>query len=53
MAVGGVGLRYHLNEKWAIAAEVTYRHISNARATERNRGLNSVGGQLGVSYFFH
>jgi hypothetical protein len=36
MAVGGVGLRYHLNEKWAIATEVTYRHISNAGATERN-----------------
>jgi hypothetical protein len=53
MAVGELGLRYHLNEKWAIAAEVTYRHISNAGATERNRGLNSVGGQLGVSYFFH
>ena len=53
MAVGGLGLRYHLNEKWAIAAEVTYRHISNAGTTERNRGLNSAGGQLGVSYFFH
>jgi len=52
MAVGGLGLRYHLNEKWAIVAEVTYRHISNASTTERNRGLNSVGGQLGVSYFF-
>jgi len=53
MAIAGLGLRYHLNEKWAIVAEVTYRHISNAGTTERNRGLNSVGGQLGVSYFFH
>jgi lipid A 3-O-deacylase len=53
MLIGGLGLRYHLNEKWAVTEEVTYRHISNASTTEGNRGLNSAGGQLGVSYFFH
>jgi Lipid A 3-O-deacylase (PagL). len=53
MTVDGLGLRYHVNKKWTIIAEVTYRHISNAGTTERNRGLNSLGGQLGVSYFFH
>lgn len=53
MLIGGLGLRYHLNEKWAVTEEITYRHISNASTTEGNRGLNSAGGELGVSYFFH
>jgi lipid A 3-O-deacylase len=53
MLIGGLGLRYHLNDKWAVTEEVTYRHISNASTTDGNRGLNSAGGQLGVSYFFH
>jgi lipid A 3-O-deacylase len=53
MLVDSLGLRYHLNAKWTVVAEVTYRHISNGGTTDRNRGLNSVGGQLGVSYFFH
>ncbi len=27
MLIGGLGLRYHLNEKWAVTEELTYRHI--------------------------
>jgi opacity protein-like surface antigen len=52
MLTGGVGLRYHLNENWAVDAEIAYRHISNASTSEHNLGLNSIGGQIGVSYFF-
>ena len=49
---GGVGLRYHFNDNWALAVEAGYRHISNASTTQHNLGLNSVGGQIGFSYFF-
>ncbi len=49
---GGVGLRYHFNDNWALAVETGYRHISNASTTQHNLGLNSIGGQIGFSYFF-
>ena len=49
---GTVGLRYHFNENWALAFEGGYRHISNASTTRHNLGLNSFGGQIGLSYFF-
>jgi lipid A 3-O-deacylase len=52
MLHAGIGVRYHLNDKWAIDGEFGYRHISNASTTEHNLGLNSLGGQVGVSYFF-
>lgn len=48
----GVGLRYLFNERWALAAEAAFTHISNAGRAERNVGVNAVGGMLGVSHFF-
>jgi hypothetical protein len=52
MLHAGSGMRYHLNEKWSIDGEFGYRHISNADATDHNRGLNSLGGQIGLGYLF-
>jgi hypothetical protein len=50
---GGLGLRYMINDRWSVAAEAGYRHISNAGLAARNEGLNSIGGLMELSYFFH
>ena len=50
--LSAVGLRYFVNDQWALSVEGGYRHISNAGLSSRNAGLNSVGAQLGLSYFF-
>jgi len=47
-----IGLRYLVKKKWAVSVEGGYRHISNAGFTKGNAGLNSVGAQIGLSYFF-
>lgn len=47
-----IGLRCFLSERWALTGEVGYLHISNADTASRNIGVNAVGGQIGVSYFF-
>src|SRR5215470_16819716 len=52
MLQAGIGTRYHLNKRWPIDGELGYRHISNANTSAHNRGLNSLGGALGLSYFF-
>ena len=49
---GGLGGHYMLNDQWAVNVEAEYRHISNAELSSRNAGLNSLGGTLGLSYFF-
>ena len=48
----GLGLRFFCSESLAVFVEGNYRHLSNACLADRNNGLNSVGGYLGVSYFF-
>lgn len=48
-----LGFKYIINESWAVAIEGGYRHISNADLSPRNEGLNSFGGLMQVSYFFH
>ena len=52
MLQASLGMRYYLNKRWSIDGEWGYRHISNANTSAHNRGLNSLGGQLGLSYFF-
>lgn len=47
-----IGLRCFLSERCAFVVEGGYRHISNAGLAERNIGLNSLGGQIGFSYFY-
>lgn len=48
----GFGARYFWTEKCALFLEFDYRHLSNAGAADRNRGLNSAGSWLGASFFF-
>jgi lipid A 3-O-deacylase len=48
----GLGLRYLWSDRCALFLEANYRHISNADTSDRNVGLNSVGGVVGVSLFF-
>jgi lipid A 3-O-deacylase len=50
--VAEIGVRYHLSRNLAITTGVEYRHISNASLADRNQGLNSLGGVIGVSMFF-
>lgn len=49
---GAFGARYFVKRNWAVNVEGGYRHISNAGFTKGNAGLNSLGGQVGVSWFF-
>jgi len=48
----GVGLRFMINDKWAISGEFDWHHMSNAGFAEHNLGSNEAGAQLGISYFF-
>ncbi|HPA18862.1 MAG TPA: acyloxyacyl hydrolase [Verrucomicrobiae bacterium] len=48
----GVGLRFMINDKWAVSGEFDWHHMSNAGFAEHNAGSNEAGGQLGISYFF-
>jgi opacity protein-like surface antigen len=50
---GGIGLKYLINDRWSVSAEVDYRHISDGGMTDRNQGLNSLGGLMLMSYVFH
>ena len=47
-----LGLRYQITPKWGIAIEGGWRHISNAETDDRNRGLDSLGGLVGLVYTF-
>lgn len=47
-----LGIRYQINSKWAVTLEGGYRHISNADMADRNRGLDSLGGLVGIVYTF-
>ncbi|MGH8094904.1 MAG: acyloxyacyl hydrolase [Chthoniobacterales bacterium] len=49
---GSGGLRFMLNPKCSILLEAGYRHISNASIKLPNRGVDSVGGDLGFGFFF-
>jgi len=47
-----LGLHYLIDKKWSIDTEAMFHHISNAGLSERNRGINSFGGFIGLTYFF-
>jgi len=49
---GTGGLRFVLNRHWSILVEAGYRHISDASINLPNRGVDSVGGDLGVGFSF-
>jgi len=47
-----IGVHYLIDKHWALAAEGMFHHISNAGLAKRNRSINSLGGFIGVTYFF-
>jgi hypothetical protein len=47
-----LGMRYLFTERCGAFLEFDYRHVSNADSASRNLGLNSLGGFVGVSYFY-
>jgi opacity protein-like surface antigen len=49
---GAAGLRFMTSERFSITLKVEYRHFSNANLAERNHGLNSLGGVLGMNFFY-
>ena len=46
------GLQFMLNKRWSLDVEAGYHHISNAGRNDRNFGVNSVGGAVGLTYRF-
>ncbi|HZC82174.1 MAG TPA: acyloxyacyl hydrolase [Nitrospiraceae bacterium] len=48
----GPGVQYFATERVALTFGVRFHHISNAETGDRNRGLNSTLGYLGLSIFF-
>jgi hypothetical protein len=49
---GSIGLRYFMGGKWTFDVEAMFHHVSNAGFSDRNGGINAVGGFVGVTYFF-
>ena len=49
---GTGGLRFMLDNKWSLILEAGYRHISNGTIELPNRGVDSVGGDVGLGFFF-
>ena len=47
-----IGVQYFFSDRWSGNIEADFRHISNAGINERNVGLNSVGGSVGLGYHF-
>jgi outer membrane protein W len=47
-----LGIRYFFNDRWSANLQAGYRHISNADSADRNVGLNSIGGTVGLGYHF-
>jgi Lipid A 3-O-deacylase (PagL) len=47
-----LGFRFLLNRDWTLNVEGLYQHVSNADTSDRNVGLNAVGGLLGFSRAF-
>jgi hypothetical protein len=48
----GFGVRYLCSDRCAFFLEANYRHISNADTADRNIGMNSAVGVVGVSLFY-
>jgi hypothetical protein len=48
-----LGIHYLINPRWTFDMEAIFHHISNAGMSDRNRGLNAMGGFIGLTYLFH
>ena len=51
-AEAAVGVRILLNSHCSLLLEHNFLHFSNAGATSRNHGLNSIGAQAGLAFSF-
>lgn len=47
-----LGVRWMLNERLALTTYAQWQHFSNAGSSANNRGLNGIGGMVGLSWFF-
>jgi hypothetical protein len=47
-----VGLRTMITENLSLDIEGGFQHISNAGLAQRNAGLNTLGGMIGLTFFF-
>lgn len=47
-----LGVRWMLSERLALTTYAQWQHFSNAGSSANNRGLNGVGGMVGLSWFF-
>ena len=50
--VADIGMRYLINQNWALVAMADFQHISNADTCCRNLGVNGIGFSLGAGYFY-
>jgi lipid A 3-O-deacylase len=48
-----LGFRYLIRPRWSLDAEAMFHHISNANFSDRNDGINALGGFIGLTYFFN
>ena len=48
----GPGIQYFITQNFALTGALRMHHISNANIGQRNTGINSVLGLIGVSYYF-
>jgi lipid A 3-O-deacylase len=46
------GARYFVSPNWAVNLECRYQHLSNAKISKHDIGINAVGPMIGISYFF-
>ena len=46
------GMRCFVAPNWALNLEFRYEHLSNAKISKHDIGINAVGPMVGVSYFF-
>ena len=46
------GMRCFVARNWALDLECRYQHLSNAKISNHDIGINAVGPMIGVSYFF-
>ena len=50
---GGLGLSYFITPTVAVNGAYRFQHISNGGTTLPNRGWNSDGGVIGISFYLH
>jgi hypothetical protein len=47
-----LGLRFMISERSCVTLKAEYRHNSNAGLADRNLGVNSLGGVVGLTFFY-